>query len=339
MHPLLAAGATALVLAQAPAAQREQQQYEQGRALVRQLLAGDVAALEPRLSPDFLAALGGREGIARFAAQIAAEAGAEEQVLREAVFREAGHVSYYRRSRFARLPDVTIRLVIGAGGQVVGGSVRPTQAPAANPHELYRTKAQLRLPFRAPAANGRWYVGWGGREAIDNYHVAAPDQRYAYDFFVTRGGGEVAAGKGERNEDHYCWGEPVVSPAAGRIAVSVDGVEDNERPGSQRADVHPAGNHVVIDHGRGEYSLIAHFRRGSVAVRQGQPVRAGQLLGRCGNSGRSSIPHVHYHLQTSAGFGDGLGLPAFFSNYLANGRPVRRGEPVRGQALLPSQRD
>jgi murein DD-endopeptidase MepM/ murein hydrolase activator NlpD len=257
-------------------------------------------------------------------------------VLREAVFREAGHITYYRRSRFERLPDVTIRLVIGPDGRVLGGSVRPTQQPAVSAHLDYRTKAKLRLPFLRPAQGGRWYVGWGGREAIDNYHVVAPDQRYAYDFLVTRGEA-VAAGKGERNEEHFCWNEPVVAPAAGRVAVSVDEVEDNERPGAQRPDVPPPGNHVVIDHGQGEYSLIAHFRRGTVAVRRGEQVRQGQLLGRCGNSGRSSMPHVHYHLQTGAAYSQGVGLPAFFTNYRADDAMVGRGEPVRGQRLLPGR--
>jgi hypothetical protein len=337
MHPLFSAGAAALILAQSPAAP-EEPHYEKARTLVRQLLAGDDA-VEPQLSREFLDALGGREGISKFARQIAAEAGTEEEVLREAIFREAGHINYYRRSRFARVPDVTIHLVIDPSGRVLGGWVLPTQAPAANPHEDYRTRAHLRLPFRSPAREGHWYVGWGGREAIDNYHVVAADQRYAYDFFVTRHDGSSAAGKGDRNEDHFCWGEPVVSPAAGRVIASIDGVEDNEQPGSERADVHPAGNHVVIDHGRGEYSLLAHFRRGTVAVRAGQQVRAGDLLGQCGNSGRSSMPHVHYHLQTTPTFGEGFGLPAFFNDYLANGGTVRTGEPVRGEAILPLQGD
>lgn len=333
MHLLAITVTAAWFVLQAPAAQEPR--YEKGRTLTRQLLAGDASALEPQLSPQFLQALGGREGIARFAGQISAQAGEEQEVLREAVFREANHTNYYRRSRFARLADVTIRFVIGPDGRVIGGSVRPTQAPAASPHESYRTKAQLRLPFRAPAEGGGWYVGWGGREAIDNYHVVAPDQRYAYDFFVTRGDGAVAAGEGARNEDHHCWGEPIVAPAAGRVVTSTDNVEDNERPGAQRPDVAPPGNHVVIDHGEGEYSLIAHFRRGTVAVRTGQRVEAGQLLGQCGNSGRSTLPHVHYHLQTGAAYGEGLGLPAFFNDYQADGRRVQTGEPRRGQVLLP----
>jgi murein DD-endopeptidase MepM/ murein hydrolase activator NlpD len=111
---------------------------------------------------------------------------------------------------------------------------------------------------------------------------------------------------------------------------------DNPRPGLRTQGVTPPGNHVVIDHGRGERSLIAHFRAGSLAVREGQRVAAGALLGRCGNSGNSSKPHVHYHLQTGNSFGEGLGLPAFFNDYEADGALVERGEPQRGQVVDPA---
>lgn len=317
-----------------PPADREAA-LERGRTLMRQLLTGDAAALEPQLSPAFLQAIGGREGIARLTAQLSQEAGAEQQVLREAVFEEAGHFSYYRVSRFERLPDVTTRWVIGPDGRVMGAAVTPSQTPAATTREQYRSAARLRLPFARPAQGGAWYVAWGGRTAIENYHVIATDQRFAYDFVVTRGRA-VFAGEGARNEDHFCWGEPVMAPAAGRIVTAVGGIPDNDRPGIRREGVPAPGNHVVIDHGNSEYSLVGHFQAGSLAVREGQNVAAGTLLGRCGNSGNSSVPHVHYHLQTGAAYREGEGLPAFFNDYVADGASVASGEPVRGQRIVPA---
>lgn len=41
------------------------------------------------------------------------------------------------------------------------------------------------------------------------------------------------------------------------------------------------------------FVALCHLRRGSLAVRPGDPVRAGEVLGRCGNSGNSTEPHVH----------------------------------------------
>ncbi len=56
------------------------------------------------------------------------------------------------------------------------------------------------------------------------------------------------------------------------------------------------GNHLVLDLGDGTHSLYAHLSRGSLTVAEGDRVRAGQMLARCGNSGNSSEPHVHFQL-------------------------------------------
>jgi hypothetical protein len=186
----------------------------------------------------------------------------------------------------------------------------------------------------AQPKHGAWYVAWGGRDAIHNKHVIAADQRFAYDFVVTEGG-KVFRGDGTRNEDHFCFGEPVLAPAAGTIVTATDGEADN-RPGENSAKTAP-GNHVIIDHGQGEHSLIAHLRSGSVAVRSGQRVAAGDAVGSCGNSGKSELPHVHYHMQTGRAYIQGLGLPTAFNSYFVGGRFIERGEPRRGDLLTPSR--
>ena len=98
------------------------------------------------------------------------------------------------------------------------------------------------------------------------------------------------------------------------------------------------GNHVIIDHGNGEFSFLAHFKKGTVAVKPGDAVKSSDLLGLAGNSGNSSEPHVHYHLQDTAVFGKGRGFPAPFNDYIADGKPVARGEPVKGQTIVNGSR-
>jgi murein DD-endopeptidase MepM/ murein hydrolase activator NlpD len=309
---------------------------ERGRAASEALLRGDPTELAPRMTPEMLATVGGREGLKRFGADIRAKVGAEAGLLREAAYREEYLTSYYRESRFEKVPRVTLSWVFAPDGRISGAWVGPSPAAAPSPHDAYRTRAPLRLPFGRPAAGGGWHVSWGGRDAISNYHVIAADQRYASDYLLSRGGAFAAKG-GQRNEDHFCWNEPVLAPAAGRVVSAVGNVADNPRPGQKIAGAPAPGNHVVIDHGKGEHSLVAHFRQGTLAVREGQKVKAGQLLGLCGNSGNSSQPHVHYHLQTGKRFGEGLGLPAFFNRYEADGVPVARGEPQRGQVVVPAE--
>ena len=55
----------------------------------------------------------------------------------------------------------------------------------------------------------------------------------------------------------------------------------------------------------------------------------------CGNSGSSTEPHIHYHLQDTPDFGQGQGMPAQFLDYEADGEVVERGEPVQGQTVSP----
>jgi murein DD-endopeptidase MepM/ murein hydrolase activator NlpD len=138
-------------------------------------------------------------------------------------------------------------------------------------------------------------------------------------------------GDGTRNEDYYCFGRPILAPAAGRVVEVVTDVEDNV-PGKMNP-VQITGNRVVIDHGNGEFSVLAHLRQGSVRVAKGASVTRGQQLGDCGNSGNSSEPHLHYQLQATAEFGSAPGLPAQFVDYVANGKPVAWGEPVQGERI------
>ena len=74
------------------------------------------------------------------------------------------------------------------------------------------------------------------------------------------------------------------------------------------------GNTVTIDHGNGEFSMLAHFRAGSLRVKVGDRVRQGQSLAALGNSGDTSGPHVHYQLQTGPDWEYADALPVKFTN-------------------------
>jgi hypothetical protein len=211
----------------------------------------------------------------------------------------------------------------------------PEEAPSD--YLDYRTKTPLQLPFA-----GKWAVLWGGRSIQDNYHADSKTQRFAYDFFVFRDG-YYYRGDGTSNEDHYCFDKPILAPGQGVVVEAVSDVPDNF-PGASDNMSAPLGNYVILDHQNGEYSFLCHFKQGSVAVRKGQRVIAGEFLGRCGNSGASDIPHLHYHLQNTPDpfpyFPDNpqedrkwQGLPAQFRCYRTDDSPIWRGEPVRGQEI------
>ena len=74
------------------------------------------------------------------------------------------------------------------------------------------------------------------------------------------------------------------------------------------------GDCVIIDHGNSEYSVLAHMQQGSVRVKAGERVAAGQVIGKLGNSGDSFGPHLHYQLQAGPQLFHDQGLPFRFQN-------------------------
>lgn len=98
-------------------------------------------------------------------------------------------------------------------------------------------------------------------------------------------------------------------------AVS-DGRRDYPHPGSAWLEWRTwaiAGNHVTIEHADGEYSVLAHLQEGSTTVAEGDSVAAGDVIGKCGNSGHSTEPHLHYQLQDGPNFWTAAGLVPRFA--------------------------
>ncbi|HOB39525.1 MAG: M23 family metallopeptidase [Limnochordia bacterium] len=302
-----------------------------GRGLTELFFRGASAELWGMFSPELQAAFGTEDGFRQFQAQVVSAFGSGAELVHEEVSLLGEWWVYQGLLQF---PGVEVYLAIQWAfddREVIGG-LYVTQVPKEAPSQFldYETKTELYLPF-----TGEWYVYWGGRSIGQNYHAADAAQRFALDFLVLENGSSHA-GAGTANEDYYAFGRPILAPAAGLVIAAVDGIGDNI-PGSMNPE-QPLGNHVVIDHQNGEYSFLAHLQRGSVAVQVGDWVEPGDLLGLCGNSGNSSEPHLHNHLQNTPDFPGGEGLPALFRSYLVDGVLVERGEPLRGQFVAPAEK-
>ena len=183
--------------------------------------------------------------------------------------------------------------------------------PPAYPISLDSTEpaATVRLPADAPLL-----VGWGGDNARVNYHAVLPDQRWAYDLMV-----EPALTGSDQLTDYGCWGVPVVAPADGTVVVAVNDEIDHVPGRDSQGYISSGGNRVVIEMETGTFLLIGHLQQGSVLVDVGDFVMEGQPIGRCGNSGSTSEPHIHIHHQRQdpRTVADGLaeGLPLYFRDH------------------------
>ncbi|MEM6638965.1 MAG: M23 family metallopeptidase [Pseudomonadota bacterium] len=115
----------------------------------------------------------------------------------------------------------------------------------------------------------------------------------------------------------HCWGEPVLAPIDGVVLHCAGDWPDHRhnsllsmvtrwfdatyrfRPDMDRGfpDIRPnAGNYVMIQSDQGYIVFLAHLQCGSLCVAKGDTVTAGQTLGRVGNSGNSTAPHLHLNL-------------------------------------------
>ncbi|HZV19969.1 MAG TPA: M23 family metallopeptidase, partial [Hyphomicrobiales bacterium] len=142
------------------------------------------------------------------------------------------------------------------------------------------------------------------------------------------------AGNGLKNTDYYAYGQPVLAPVAGLVITVIDGIPEN-KPGHLNQLFLP-GNCVVIDDGLGEYFALAHLQPNRAAVKVGDRVKVGQVIGYCGNSGNASEPHIHFQMQDGPDMATAEGLPITFHHFLQNGKPVASGIAA-GQVTLQNQ--
>ncbi|MFF7874780.1 M23 family metallopeptidase [Streptomyces californicus] len=160
-----------------------------------------------------------------------------------------------------------------------------------------------------------------------------------------------------RNRAFPAFGAPLLAVADATVVVASDGQRDHlsrnslpalaylmlaEATVRSIAGAHRIiGNHVILDLGGGTYAVYAHLRRGSLRVRAGDRVRAGQEIGRVGNSGNTTEPHLHFHLMDGpdpdAARGvpftwRGVGVPANGETFTVVEPEERGGQPIEEQA-------
>jgi murein DD-endopeptidase MepM/ murein hydrolase activator NlpD len=125
-------------------------------------------------------------------------------------------------------------------------------------------------------------------------------QRFAIDWVLLGPDGRLFHGDGKSNTDYYDYGSEVLAVADGRIADTRDGEPEytgsSERSARNVTIDNAFGNCVVLEIGAGRYAVYAHLQPGSLRVKPGDKVKAGQVLALLGNSGNSDGPHLHFQV-------------------------------------------
>jgi urea transporter len=140
---------------------------------------------------------------------------------------------------------------------------------------------------------GEWTVSQG----YDGEHTHKGEWSNALDMVLADEEGKNFSNLPEKLESYYCYNKPVVAPADAIVADITDNIDDNF-PGKVNT-INNWGNTIILKHLNNLYTQLSHLRPGSLRVRKGDFVRKGEIIGNCGNSGRSPVPHLHFQVQTT----------------------------------------
>jgi len=197
--------------------------------------------------------------------------------------------------------------------------------------KVYDTKTELHLPIRERLIVLDGHDFYAHHRRVDLTHpvlaqnmgFVANSGRFAYDFCPVNAAGELFMGDGTSEKEWYGFGESVYAPGGGRVIAVENAMQDNvlgiadfDFEQAMNAPNTLMGNYVIIDHLNGEFSVLAHLKKGSVSVQEGATVIRGQDVGQMGFSG-STGPwvHLHYELRTGTNLLTARGLPAYFKDF------------------------
>ena len=175
-------------------------------------------------------------------------------------------------------PEQPIRWVLPPRSKIRLATLAPLEA--GKPMS-YKSKLRYALgdPRQQPMLY-RYPLPWRGgpfkltQGANGQYSHFTPKGRYAIDIAMPQG-------------------TPIVAARGGMVVKT-----ENQQSGR---GTNPSGNFVRILHDDGTMGVYLHLKRGSVSVREGQRIEAGEHLASSGNTGNSTGPHLHFVVQRNVG--------------------------------------
>ena len=210
----------------------------------------------------------------------------------------------------------------------------------------------VHLPIR-----GRWRAQNSPANRVPSHRTHAFGQTFAIDLGYRPEDGTRSPGKKRafRPPDAFPgFGQEILAPCAGRVVTVRDGARDHRSRSTDDAIAliklegfvrwlggmrYLAGNIIVVDLGDGVYASLGHLKRRSATVKPGQQVEEGEVLARCGNSGNSSEPHLHFQLTDHPRQLIAAGLPFVFTGVSAEASPDQWQLPRNGEIVIGAADD
>jgi hypothetical protein len=163
-------------------------------------------------------------------------------------------------------------------------------------------------------------------------------QRFAIDWMRLDDAGRMVKGDPADVRNYANFDADVLAVADGTVVSTLNTLED-QLPGKlpDPATITLAnvdGNHVVLDLGGGVFAFYAHLRKNSVTVAPGQRVKRGQVLGKLGNTGNTSAPHLHFHLMEAPSVLGSNGIPYVIDSFALAGKIPLKDNPSASESDL-----
>lgn len=211
----------------------------------------------------------------------------------------------------------TIDLDVDRAGQRIPLVVSAAETDVRREHPLV---------LGAPLRGGPWVALYdpalmgGHRTAI--YAVngrARIPARFAVDFVRLHDDGTHARGDRTSIANWHGYGAEVLAVSDATLVDAKDDIAESLSLEASRTPIpleNASGNYVTLDLGEGRYAFYEHLQYGSIRVKAGDRVRAGQVIARLGNSGSSSSgPHLHFHVADARAELAGEGVPYVFAQF------------------------
>src|SRR5262245_23762027 len=151
------------------------------------------------------------------------------------------------------------------------------------------------------AANGCCNPDITHRGSVQSVNGALYDsQRFAIDWMRLDEQGRLVHGDESDVHNYSDYGADVLAVADAKVVSVLNNLDDQvpgrlPEPSSITIET-VDGNHVVLDLGGGRFAFYAHLQKNSIRVRPGDAVKKGAVLGKLGNTGTTSAPHLHFHI-------------------------------------------
>src|SRR5262245_43552406 len=181
----------------------------------------------------------------------------------------------------------------------------------------------------APSHHRLSFLSRGGKAVVP--------QRYAIDWVRLGADEKLFHDSPVENKNYYGYGAEALAVADATVEEIREGLpEVAPFVSGNTASVsfeNATGNYVVLNLGASRFAVYAHLQPGSLLVKKGQRVRAGQVVGLVGSSGNSGLPHLHFHLVDANHPMLADGLPYVFHSFVAQGNAASFDSLMEGKGI------